>query len=214
MIFQKHTILAVIFLLLPFLSFAQSEESESEKVIQFTGVILDEDSAAVPGVHIYTPVYGRGTSTNQYGFFSMPALEGDSLVISAVGFKKAKYIVPATDRTTLKVIFKLKPDIEFMKEVQVYNMPPTAKEFKKAVLALRLPDEYDHMAKNLDPATLQEMYRSLPADGSMNHRWFVRQQAFHNQTKNSVRVNPLLNPMAWVELFRAIKNGDFKNDNK
>lgn len=196
--------------MIPFLSFSQ-EETEEEKVIQFTGVVLDEDSASIPGVHIYTPVFGRGTSTNQYGFFSMPALEGDSLVISAVGFKKATYIIPKIKTSTLKVIFKLESDTEMLNEVQVYNMPPTAEAFKKALLAVRLPDDYNNMNRNLDPATLQEMYKSLPADGSMNHRWFVQQQAFYDQTRNSVRINPLLNPMSWVEIFRAIKRGDFQN---
>ncbi|WP_375579211.1 carboxypeptidase-like regulatory domain-containing protein [Marivirga tractuosa] len=207
----KNTILLSFLLIIPFLGFSQ-EDAEEDKVIQFTGVILDEDSVSVPGVHIYTPIYGRGTSTNQYGFFSMPALEGDSLVISAVGFKKATYIVPKIKSSTLKVIFKLEPDKEMLNEVQVYNMPPTAEAFKKAVLAVRLPDEYDNINRNLDPATLQEMYRTLPADGSMNHRWFVQQQAFYDQTKNSVRINPLLNPMSWVEIFRAIKRGDFSNN--
>ncbi|MGJ3235339.1 carboxypeptidase-like regulatory domain-containing protein [Marivirga sp.] len=206
----NKTILLFCLVAIPFLSFSQ-EETEEEKVIQFTGVVLDEDSASIPGVHIYTPVFGRGTSTNQYGFFSMPALEGDSLVISAVGFKKATYVIPKIKTSTLKVIFKLESDTEMLNEVQVYNMPPTAEAFKKALLAVRLPDDYDNMNRNLDPATLQEMYKSLPADGSMNHRWFVQQQAFYDQTRNSVRINPLLNPMSWVEIFRAIKRGDFQN---
>jgi len=207
----KNTILSLFLLIFPYLVFSQ-EKPDTEKVIQFTGVVLDEDSASIPGVHIYTPVYGRGTSTNQYGFFSMPALEGDSLVISAVGFKKATYVVPEIKTSTLKVIFRLESDTEMLNEVQVYNMPPTAEAFKKAVLAVRLPSSYENINKNLDPATLQEMYKSLPADGSMNHRWFVQQQAYYNQTKNSVRINPLLNPMSWVEIFRAIKNGDFSNN--
>jgi hypothetical protein len=207
----KTTILSLFVLLTPFLVFSQ-DKAEEDKVIQFTGVILDEDSSSVPGVHIYTPVYGRGTSTNQYGFFSMPALEGDSLVISAVGFKKATYIVPKIKTTTLKVILKLQADTEMLNEVQVYNLPPTAEAFKRAVLAVQLPADYDNINKNLDPATLQEMYRNLPADGSMNHRWFVQQQAYYNQTQNSVRINPLLNPMSWVEIFRAIKRGDFNNN--
>lgn len=208
----KYIISLLFLLIMPFLGFSQ-EETESEEVIQFTGVVLDEDSVSVPGVHIYTPVFGRGTSTNEYGFFSMPVLEGDSLVISAVGFKKATYIVPDIKSSTLRVIFKLESDTEMLNEVQVYNMPPTAEAFKKAVLAVRLPDEYDNMNKNLDPATLQKMYRTLPADGSMNHKWFVQQQAFYDQTKNSVRINPLLNPMSWVEIFKAIKRGDFTNNN-
>ncbi|RUA38424.1 MAG: carboxypeptidase-like regulatory domain-containing protein [Bacteroidetes bacterium] len=212
MVHKKLPILLVL-MLVSFFSYSQGEETEAEKVIQFTGVVLDNDSSAIPGVHIYTPIFGRGTSTNQYGFFSMPALEGDSLVISAVGFKKATYVVPKIKSSTLKVIFKLEQDTELLNEVQVYNMPPTAEAFKKAVLAVRLPEEYSNIDKNLDPATLQKMYKSLPADGSMNHRWFVQQQAYYNQTKNSVRINPLLNPMSWVEIYRAIKRGDFSNNN-
>ncbi|MGM0579315.1 MAG: carboxypeptidase-like regulatory domain-containing protein [Bacteroidota bacterium] len=208
---QKTLPILLISLFVSFYSYAQEEETE--KVIQFTGVVLDEDSMAVPGVHIYAPLFGRGTSTNQYGFFSMPVLEGDSLVISAVGFKKTTYIVPKVKRSTLKVIFQLKQDTEMMDEVQVYNMPPTSEAFKKAVLAMRLPEEYSNIDKNLDPATLQKMYKNLPADGSMNHRWFVQEQAYYNQTKNSVRINPLLNPMSWVEIFRAIKRGDFTDNN-
>jgi len=212
MVLRKLSILLIL-LSGSFFSYAQVEDNETEKVIQFTGVVLDADSSAVPGVHIYTPIFGRGTSTNQYGFFSMPALEGDSLVISAVGFKKTTYVVPEIKKSTLKVVFQLEQDTELLSEVQVYNMPPTAEAFKKAVLAVRLPQEYSNIDKNLDPATLQEMYRSLPADGSMNHRWFVQEQAYYNQTKNSVRINPLLNPMSWVEIFRAIKRGDFSNNN-
>ena len=113
----------------------------------------------------------------------------------------------------MKVIFQLEQDTELLNEVQVYNMPPTADAFKKAVLAVHLPEEYSNINKNLDPATLQKMYRTLPADGSMNHRWFVQDQAFYNQTRNSVRINPLLNPMSWVEIYRAIKRGDFSNNN-
>ncbi|MBK6267171.1 carboxypeptidase-like regulatory domain-containing protein [Marivirga sp. S37H4] len=209
----KYIISAFLIFLMPFLGFSQDEGKSTQEVIQFTGVVLDQDSAGVPGVHIYTPVFGRGTSTNSYGFFSMPALEGDSLIISAVGFKKSKYIIPQVKGQTLKVIFTLKADTTVLNEVQVYNLPPTADAFKKAILAMQLPTQYDNINKNMDPAVLKEMYMNLPADGSMNHRWFVQQQAYYDRTRNSVPVNPLLNPMAWVELFRSIKRGDFNNNN-
>ncbi|WP_188461012.1 carboxypeptidase-like regulatory domain-containing protein [Marivirga lumbricoides] len=210
---MKHLIATFFLLSLPFLGWSQNSDESAKEVIQFTGVVLDQDSIGVPGVHIYTPIYGRGTSTNSYGFFSMPALEGDSLIISAVGFKKSRYIIPAIDGQTLKVIFRLEPDTTVLNEVQVYNLPPTADAFKKAILAMQLPSQYDNINRNLDPAVLKEMYMTLPADGSMNHRWFVQQQAFYEQRRNSVPVNPLLNPMAWVELFKSIKRGDFKNSN-
>lgn len=210
---MKHLIATFFLLSLPFLGWSQDSDESAQEVIQFTGVVLDQDSVGVPGVHIYTPIYGRGTSTNSYGFFSMPALEGDSLIISAVGFKKSRYVIPEIDGQTLKVIFRLIPDTTVLNEVQVYNLPPTADAFKKAILAMQLPSQYDNINRNLDPAVLKEMYMTLPADGSMNHRWFVQQQAIYDRTRNSVPVNPLLNPMAWVELFKSIKRGDFKNGN-
>ncbi len=203
--------LSLIFLA-SYVGFSQSESSTDPKVIQFTGVVIDRDSMPIPGVHIYTPIYGRGTSTNSYGFFSMPALEGDSLLISAIGFKKNSYVIPEVKGQTLKVIFTLQEDTTILNEVQVYNMPPTADAFKKAILAMQLPSQYDYINKNLDPAVLKEMYENLPSDGSMNHRWFVRQQAFYEQTRYSVPVNPLLNPMAWVELIKSIKRGDLQDD--
>ena len=188
-------------------------DPDAPKVIQFTGVILDQDSSAIPGAHIYTPIYGRGTSTNVYGFFSMPALEGDSLIISAIGYKKAYYKIPKIKSQTLKVILNLETDTAQLNEVVVYNLPPTAEAFKQAVLAMRLPAEYENINNNLSPEIMSQLLKDLPNDGSANHQWFVRSQAQYNQNRYSVQMNPLLNPMAWVELFKSIKRGDFKNDN-
>jgi len=56
-------------------------------------------------------------------------------------------------------------------------------------------------------AILQSMLKDLPDDGSMNHRWFVNQQINANRTRNSIPTNPLLNPFAWAEIYRAIKEG-------
>jgi hypothetical protein len=190
----------------------ETTKNETTKVIQFTGVVLNADSVYIPGVHIYTPVYGRGTSTNVYGFFSMPALEGDSLIISAVGYKKSFYKIPEIKGQTLRAIISLEVDTTELKEVMVYNLPPTAQAFKQAVLAMRLPDEYNNINENLSPKIMQELLKNLPADGSSNHQWFIQQQANYQRTRYSYPVNPLLNPMAWVELFRSIKRGDFKND--
>ena len=69
------------------MTYGQYDET-APKVIQFTGVIFANDSASVvPGVHVYVPKGGRGTTTNPYGFFSMPVLEGDSIIVSAIGFE-------------------------------------------------------------------------------------------------------------------------------
>ena len=66
---------------------------QNKRVIQFTGVVMEMDSFnVIPGVHVYLPKGGRGTTTNPYGFFSIAVVEGDSIVFSAVGINRTNYI--------------------------------------------------------------------------------------------------------------------------
>lgn len=210
---MKRLYLATLLILGFFFSHQEAKAQQTHRVLQFTGVVLGQDSAALPGAHIYVPKAGRGTTTNMYGFFSMPALPGDSLVISFVGYKKASYVIPEEAHETVKEVFTLQLDTTFLQEVDVYPLPPTAEAFKKEVLAMRLPSEYNNLDNALNPEVMAEMYKNMPMDGSMNHTWFVRQRAQSLQNQNAVPTNPLLNPFAWVELFKAIKNGDFKKGN-
>ncbi|MEJ2005976.1 MAG: carboxypeptidase-like regulatory domain-containing protein, partial [Cyclobacteriaceae bacterium] len=57
-------------------------------VIQLSGIVLSEEDTTrgLPGVHVYVPKAGRGTTTNNLGYFSMPVLPGDEIVISAIGY--------------------------------------------------------------------------------------------------------------------------------
>ncbi|MEL7006156.1 MAG: carboxypeptidase-like regulatory domain-containing protein, partial [Bacteroidota bacterium] len=85
----------ILGLLLSMMVTSALAQEEDHRVVQLTGVVFGKDSTrVVPGVHVYTPKAGRGTTTNPYGFFSLPVLEGDSIVFSSVGFQKAHYIVP------------------------------------------------------------------------------------------------------------------------
>src|SRR5690606_40244802 len=77
------------------LSSDPAQAQSRKRVIQLSGIVMGADSSSfVPGVHAYVPKAGRGTTTNEVGFFSMPALVGASIVISAVGYHRRHYIVP------------------------------------------------------------------------------------------------------------------------
>src|SRR5574339_760596 len=94
-------LLALIVFGLSFDSHAQNQR----RIIQLSGVIMGSDSASfVPGVHIYVPKAGRGTTTNSVGFFSMPVLVGDSIVISSVGYQRQHYIVPNSSKEYQTII--------------------------------------------------------------------------------------------------------------
>lgn len=187
--------------------FAQGKSN----VIQLSGLVLGEDStSALAGANIYVPAAGRGTSTNQYGYFSMPVLPGDSIVFSSVGHKRQYYLVPKNQKESMTVIVELSMDTTYLPAVEVFPYP-TEEVFKEAILALKLPDEdqYANMRENLADDLLARMVEAMPMDGSMNHRYFMNQQ-FDRVQYAGPRPNSLLNPFAWAEFIKSIKRGDFK----
>lgn len=184
-------------------------------VIQLSGLVLGEDStSALVGANVYVPTAGRGTSTNQYGYFSLPVLPGDSVVFSTVGYKRQYYLVPENQKESLTVIVELDTDTTFLPAVEVFPYP-TEEIFKEAILALKLPDEgqYANMRENLAEDLLARMFEAMPMDGSMNHRYFMNQQ-FDRVQYAGPRPNPLLNPFAWAEFIKSIKRGDLKKKKK
>ena len=179
-----------------------------KKVIQFTGVVMEIDSFnVIPGVHVYIPKGGRGTTTNPYGFFSFPVVEGDSVIFSAVGFKRTSFIIPKHDgNSSLKVIVTLDQDVQFLEEVEVFPFP-NEEMFKRAVVTMQLP--YNRDNANLQAwinATYMKdggnYYASSPA---MNQRYFQDQQVQMFQNKFGPQTTNLLNPWAWNSFIQSLK---------
>ncbi len=186
--------------------FAHAQEDQS-KVIQFSGVVTTQDTVSgIMGAHIYVPKRGRGTTTNYYGYFSFPVLEGDSLVISVVGYHKKHVVIPEIEGDSYTQIISMEEDTTYLPELEISPFP-TEEMFKEAVLAYRLPNQGDlnNMDSNLDAVTLAEMARVMPMDGSMNHRYFMQQQAEYLFDAYGPRPNPLLNPFAWAEFLKTFK---------
>ena len=182
------------------------------RVIQFSGIVVGEDSTSgVPGVHIYAPKAGRGTTTNPYGYFSMPVIEGDSLIISAVSYERQHFLIPSGKSENYTVIIQLARDTTYLPELEVFPYP-TEELFKEAILALKLPNQGDlnNLRQNLDKAMLQKMYANTAMGPSANHNYYIQQQmAAWNNRFQPVSV-PLLNPFAWAQFIKSIKRGDLK----
>lgn len=191
---------------------AQAQDEKERKVIQLSGIILNADSTdAIPGVNIYVPKKGRGTSSNRFGYFSMPVAEGDSVVFSFMGLQKQSFKVPEkVGEDKLSLILTMEEDAYTLGEVEVLPYP-TETEFKNAVLAMNIEDEMPLDRGNLSPTLLLRWAEQMPASGNENFRGFQNQQMMQNQDRYGPRSLPLLNPFAWAEFIRSIKNGDLKN---
>ncbi|SDL76085.1 hypothetical protein SAMN05421823_10846 [Catalinimonas alkaloidigena] len=180
--------------------------------VQFTGLVVSGDeSFGVPGVHLYIPKAGRGTTTNQFGYFSMPVLPGDSVIISAVAYKRQYYIVPEDDeRQSVSVIIYLRPDTTMLPVVEVFPYP-TEELFKEAFLALELPEtDLERMRRNLDEKVLARMFYESEMDASMNYTNYQNQSYNQMHNRNFAPTLQLTNPFAWARFIQSIKRGDLK----
>ncbi len=187
-------------------SYAQGKK----KVIQLSGIILGEDSiSGVPGVHVYVPKAGRGTSTNNVGYFSMPVLVGDSVVISSIGYKKKFFIVPDNEGDRITIIEELDSDVTYLETVQVLPFP-TERLFKEAILAMNTPEDNGINKDNFDAEFLAYMLANTAMGPEANHTYYMNNFAYQQHNRYTVRSNPLLNPFAWAQLIKSIKRGDFK----
>ncbi len=200
----------LLFSILILTTIVVTNAQETHPVIQFTGVVMEGDSVnVIPGVHIYVPKGGRGTTSNPYGFFSMPVIEGDSIIFTAVGFKRTHFIVPKHDpSTSLKVLVTLQEDITFLDEVEVFPFP-TEDMFKHAVVTMQLP--YNRENANLQAwlnATYMKEggYNRFAASQASNQRYLEDRRILEFQNKFGPQQNNLLNPWAWASFIKSLKS--------
>ncbi len=186
-----------------------SEAQTQRRIIQLSGIVLgldDRDNPTqLPGVHIYVPKAGRGTNTNPLGFFSMPVLAGDSIVISSVGYVRQHYIVPNHPNEYLTIIIELVQDVTFLREIEVLAFP-TEEVFKEAVLALNIPTNDTKIDQRyLNQELLALMMKTTPMDGPMNQRYYLDQWASSGQYKYGPQMNPFMNVFNWAKFFQSLK---------
>ncbi len=188
-----------------------AQTDPERKIVQLSGVILNSDSTiAIPGVNIYVPKKGRGTSSNRFGYFSMPVVAGDSVVFSFIGLKRQTINIPLDiEEDKVSYILTMVEDEIALAEVEV--MPyPTEEEFKNAILAMNVDAELPLNRGNLSPQLLLKWAEEMPASGNENFRQFTNQQMMQNMDRYGPRPLPLLNPFAWAQFIKSIKDGDLK----
>lgn len=179
-------------------------QAQQKRVIQLSGVVIDTVEGPLPGVHIYVPKAGRGVTSNGVGFFSMPVLAGDSIVISSVGYRRQSYVVPESSNEYVTIVIPMIQDVTYLKEIEILPYP-TEEVFKEAVLALNLPPDPNVDEKNLNAELLALMLKTTPMNGPQNQRYYLNQWAASQNDRYMPVTNPFLNPFNWVKFFNGLK---------
>lgn len=189
-----------------------AQEADDDKFVQFSGIVVTGDSISpVSFTNIVIKNTWRGTVADYYGYFSFVARKYDTIVFSAIGFKRIEFVIPDTitaDRYSL--IQVMSTDTILLPQTVIYPWP-SREDFKEHFLTFDVPDDdYERARKNLEGSKIREMASRYPMDGSMNYRNSM--QLHQDQLYYIGQTQPIsvLNPFAWAAFIKAWKEGKFK----
>jgi hypothetical protein len=190
----------------------QAQEQKKSDYIQLSGVLVDSDSLKpLPFASVLVKSNTSGAITDYKGFFTVIVKAGDEVKFYALGYKETYYTVPDTVKTSfyssLHLIKRDTIDLPIV-EVRPY---PSRDEFKTAFVNLNVQDDFIARGiENMERAKVRAlMYNNYEAIASLNYQYFKDQQVNRVNT-GGVQTNNFLNPIAWYNFVKGLKNGSFK----
>lgn len=212
-------ILIVCIILLTANKFLLAQAVSDNDLVQFSGIVVTEEDGnlkPVPFTNIAVKNTWRGTTSDYYGYFSFVAKKKETVVFSAMGYKKISFRIPDTVTThRYSLIQIMSTDTILLPETVIYPWP-TREQFKQAFVKFRVPDDdLIRAQRNLYLMERKENGMLLDgspylADGGTNYIYYQNSQADKLYNQVGTQTNNLLNPFAWAEFFQAWKDGKFK----
>lgn len=166
-------------------------------------------------VHILIVNQSRGTISDTRGVFSFVVEPHDTILFSAVGYKRTGIVIPDTLGTyhyPIDVI--MESDTIEIREVIILPWK-TYQEFKQAFVSLELPDDDLQRAfHNLAMIHSQIHNPDAPPDPDVNYQYHLREQFNARYDMGQTSYYSIFDPLRWAKFFEYLKDGKFKDPNK
>ncbi len=194
---------------------AASSQTDSlpAQVVQVSGLVVTGDSLSpLPYCTVFRSRDRRGTMTDARGFFSLPALTGDTLEFSSVGYVSQQAVIPeGGELARVNLVQPMGRDTVAMKDAFVYPWP-SRERFRQDFLALGLPNQGLDPAWDspMDPMDVYDRLSEVGRDGQSTSSEVLAAQAQQVGYAGQAPPVNLLNPVAWVQFLQALKSGDLR----
>ncbi len=186
--------------------------AQSPKVYQLSGMILNASTGEpIPYVSIRINHSRRGTVSNAEGFYSVPVVRGDTLYFSALGYKKARFLVSPyldayTGDTTEGYVYAVHYLVEDTLELPTVRISAirTPEELKTALLNIP-PETQSQVARdNVSPEIIAYFLENLPVDPQ--ERIKIAEQRYRDiYFQRTLRPTyPILDPIAAYRLVKYL----------
>ncbi len=158
---KTHIIYLSITLWFIFQSFMGFSQHDTDSVFYLKGRVIDDNNLqGLSNVHVINKTLKTATISGYDGSFKLPAMAGDSLFISMIGYKKKKIIVqPEYAKGFYKMIVKMNFDIVNMEPITILGK--TYSQFREDFKSLHIEPitlnqlEIDKMNKELKELSYQ-----------------------------------------------------------
>jgi len=114
-----------------------------------TGIVQSsEDGLSIEGAHIVNISKNEIAISSQMGNFTIVGEIGDTLIVSNINYIKRQFIVNTKNRISIL----LTPNLIQLEEVIVSNLPKTANDFRKKLIAMPMQDNGKFLPYGVKPA--------------------------------------------------------------
>lgn len=163
-------------------------QPKQEVWLDIRGQVLGPDGKSIPFAHILSISEKRGCAANHLGAFRMFVGKGDTLSITAVGFRAGRLVIPDSLQSGVyPVRITLLNDTVMLSEAIIRPWPQDWNAFKHAFAALELPEEMK--AIHISEDALKQAIRDanpggciyLPGPVSLLYDAFSRESKYRKQ---------------------------------
>ncbi len=206
-----------IYILLCLVGFALWGQEKKPAPVQISGVVITADSLPryIPYANVVLKKRKKGTMTNAEGFFSLPAMPGDTIEVSVVGFRKEYLAIPDTlENNGYLARVVMQRDTLMLEPVTLYPWP-TPENFKEAFLATNVPTTQEDIAmRNLAIQELKARAKEMgfSADEVQDFAISMQNQAIYDYGSDQIWsdggtaiLGRLSDPFAWARFFKSLK---------
>ena len=219
LLFISRKLKTVLLLLITFAGFTSfiSGQTQQVRVVQFSGRVVErlpdetKDPVVLPYALVAVKGTGRGTLTDNTGFFSIVVRTDETLVFSSLGYKD--YYLPVPDTLTgdyHSMIVVMSKDTIVLPAVVIYPWPDPD-NFTKEFLAMDTQSDLEDIAEeNLSQEKMEELRETIPTDGPEHTQLYLKQQSQKYYYEGQLKPQRIFDAFAWKEFIQAWKRGDFK----
>lgn len=190
--------------------------AQNRNILQFSGLITSPGSdlpvayATIRNISYNDQIY----ISNNDGYFSFVAHEGDTLKFSSVGYDPVTFVIPQVtgDKFTAHISMR-----SLVIELPAISPFPWAsyEDYISEFMAMEGGiDPVANARRNISSEAMSALARIVPRSAeeiqSLNSK--QRHGVMSSKNINQRFNNPLLNPFAWAEFINQIKRGDYSRE--